>query len=717
MYSHLSWRHSISYPEFEIDDTEITHISQAEFDQLCQKLQLQLNTWLNADAFRPIDRQLRTHLKPTDEFRLIVAAADPKLLRLPWCLWEFFSDYPKAEVALSPPEYTRSLQVSSTRPRGKVRILGILGNSQGINIAQDQQLLQQLPNTEIKFLVEPKAQELNQQLWQPGWDMLFFAGHSSSSKGKGCIHLNPTESLTIEELKYGLRTAIAHGLKLAIFNSCDGLGLAQALADLHLPQVIVMREPVPDLVAQEFLKHFLAAFTQGQSLYLAVRQAREQLQALESKFPCATWLPVICQNPAELPPTWQEWCGTPPVPLRLPTRGELKMMLLTSIAVTTFIFGIRWLSWLQPLELWAFDRLMQLRTTESPDSRLLVITISEQDIQSQGDELRHGSLGEVTLNQLLEKLEKAQPRVIGLDLYRDFPASESVLRNHLRQNDHLIAICKRPAPPDDPSGILPPPELSEDRLGFSDFVQDSDGAIRRQLLFMSPNPTSRCTTAYAFSLQLAFRYLEARGVTPKFTPSGNLQLGGVVFDQLASRSEGYQPVDARGNQILLNYRASPSPQAIAQQVSLTQVLTGQINPNAIKNRIILIGTIAPSSGDYWYTPYGTEFSRKLPGVFIHAQMISQVLSAVLDHRPLLWVWVHWGDTLWIGVWSLAGGIIGWRFHGFLSLGLALSAASGTLTGLCLLLLLQGGWIPLVPAIASLLITGSSIASILDQRND
>jgi hypothetical protein len=75
---------------------------------------------------------------------------------------------------------------------------------------------------------------------------------------------------------------------------------------LHIPQIIVMREPVPNKVAQEFLKNFLTAFAGGQSLYTSVREAREKLQSLEAEFPCATWLPVICQNPAELPVTWKE---------------------------------------------------------------------------------------------------------------------------------------------------------------------------------------------------------------------------------------------------------------------------------------------------------------------------------------------------------------------------------------------------------------------------
>jgi hypothetical protein len=97
------------------------------------------------------------------------------------------------------------------------------------------------------------------------------------------------------------------------------LGLAQDLAELSLPQVIVMREPVPDQVAQEFLKYFLSNFADGKSLYLAVREARGRLQGIEDHFPCATWLPIIYQNPAEVPPTWQELSGALP-PLPIPVR-------------------------------------------------------------------------------------------------------------------------------------------------------------------------------------------------------------------------------------------------------------------------------------------------------------------------------------------------------------------------------------------------------------
>ena len=110
-------------------------------------------------------------------------------------------------------------------------------------------------------------------------------------------------------MKYPLRQAIAQGLKLAIFNSCQGLGIARELADCQIPQLIVMGEPVPDCVAQEFLKYFLQAFATGKPLYLSVREARERLTIFDAQFCGASRLPIIYQNLAETPLTWNQISG------------------------------------------------------------------------------------------------------------------------------------------------------------------------------------------------------------------------------------------------------------------------------------------------------------------------------------------------------------------------------------------------------------------------
>ncbi|MBD2776080.1 CHAT domain-containing protein [Iningainema tapete] len=274
----------------------------------CQKsaneLRSHFNSWLLSESFRPIREKWLQQLNPDDEVRILIRTSSVLLLKLPWHLWDLVEEYPKAEVALSTPDFNLPKEAKTPTYRDKVKILAILGNSAGINVQKDRQLLENLPDAETTFLVEPQRQDINDQLWNQPWDILFFAGHSKTEGEKGRIYINQTDSLTIAELKYALRNAVAQGLQLAIFNSCDGLGLAFELQALHIPQMIVMREPVPDKVAQHFLSYFITAFAEGKSFYLAEREARLKLHGLENEFPCASWLPVIFQNPATVPPTW-----------------------------------------------------------------------------------------------------------------------------------------------------------------------------------------------------------------------------------------------------------------------------------------------------------------------------------------------------------------------------------------------------------------------------
>ncbi|NEQ66831.1 MAG: CHAT domain-containing protein [Symploca sp. SIO2D2] len=192
----------------------------------------------------------------------------------------------------------------------RCRLLAILGNSEGINLEEDVQSLKKLEHmVEIEWLEEPSRRELYPMLWRKKWDILFFAGHSSSEEDltTGNIAINSQDSLNLQQLRNTLRNARQNGLKLAIFNSCDGLGLANALVDLRIPYIIVMREPVPDQVAQDFLEFFLERFSKGMSLHKAFRKAREQLEYLEhTEYPGATLIPEIVQHPTAQPLFWSQ---------------------------------------------------------------------------------------------------------------------------------------------------------------------------------------------------------------------------------------------------------------------------------------------------------------------------------------------------------------------------------------------------------------------------
>jgi CHASE2 domain-containing sensor protein len=704
--------------DFEIESDYVTNVSEVDLHDLCEQLDNSINAWLNSTQFHKIDKQLRTQLEPSAEIRFIIETNDNQLRHLPWHLWNFFTDYPRAEVALSAAEYQQPNIITANISQEKVKILAIFGDSQGIEISQDRTFLEELSHqAEIEFLVEPSLNDLNDRFWKQNWDILFFAGHSCT-KEKGWLQLNQTDSLTLDQLKYALTQAIARGLKLAIFNSCDGLGLAQQLQSLQIPQVIVMREPVPDVVAQKFLKYFLAEFSSGQSLYAAVRYARERLQGLEKEYPCATWLPVICQNPAVAPMIWSQEpktvISTQSDKNRL--QHSLSTLLIASVLVGTLVMGVRYLGVLQPWELQSYDHLMQLRSPdEKPDSRLLIVTIDEADIQYQIQQKMNlrWSLSDQAFNQLLQKLDLYKPKAIGIDIYHDFPFDRKYpeLVNRLKKDDRLFAVCKVAAPVDQAQdGVPPPPEVPIQRQSFSDFVADEGDIPRRQLLHLTPPAKSPCVAEHSFNFQLAQHYLNAQGITWKINSNKNLQISDVEFKELKSHTSGYQKFDASGYQILVNYRSLLSPQKIARQIALKDILTDQIKPELIeslKNRIVLIGVTASSSSDYWKTPYSSnaaDNNQQIPGVFVQAQMISQILSAVLDKRPLLWWWTGWMEVLWVWGWSLLGGIIAWRIQQPLYLGLAIAIALIAIFTICFSIFTLAGWIPLIPSALALIVS-------------
>ncbi|MCC5618542.1 CHASE2 domain-containing protein [Nostoc sp. CHAB 5836] len=712
LYRYYGWRLRL-----EIEETNVTNFSEVEFNDLCQELSSIINIWLNSRQFRKIDQKLRTQLNPNEEICFMIATSDKLLRRIPWHLWNFFEDYPNAEVALSSLEPQASNKIYTQE--NKVKILAIFGNSKGIDISQDKRFLENLSKqAKINFLVEPERKELSNELWEKGWNILFFAGHSYSQE-TGVLQINKSTTITLDRLKYGLKKAIESGLRLAIFNSCDGLGLAEALEDLHIPQVIVMREPVPDLVAQEFLKHFLTEFSSGQSLYSALRSARKRLEGIEDKYPCATWLPVICQNPLEAPMTWQ-------LHRKMLTTKSFLTILLASFLVTSLVIGVRYWGYLQTSELQAFDHFMQLRSqlvTEQPDERILIITIDEADIQYQmnkGMQMRW-SLSDQALAQLLEKLNKYEPRTIGLDIYRNGVVDPKYpnLAARFKEDNRLFFVCKVATTDDDgeSDGIPPPSGVSKKRLSFSDFVADDEVIARRQLLHLAPPPTSLCTTKYAFSLQLALDYLHKEGQTSNVTKEGYLQIGNVVFKQLNEHTSGYQKVDASGYQILLNYRSLPSVEKIAEQVSLRDVLDEKIpleSVQLLRDRIVLIGLSAPTNtNDYWKTPFSANVKPKqkqIAGVFVQAQMLSQILSAVLDRRPLLWWWSGWMETIWVWGWSLLGGITAWYYSKPLYRGLVVMVTLLTLFGLCFGIFILAGWVPFIPSALALLVTQVAVIS-------
>lgn len=379
---------------------------------------------------------------------------------------------------------------------------------------------------------------------------------------------------------------------------------------------------------------------------------------------------------------------------------ELKIIAIASLTASGLVVGLRQLGGLQLSELKIFDYMTQLKPDQPTDPRLLVVGISEADIRIQN----HWPLPDEVIAKALERLQQHQPRAIGLDIFRDIPIAPG--------HDRLVKQLKKPniiainyLGNTGEERIPPPPTLPPEQVGFSDLVSDPDGVIRRNLMFVADGSF----TYTSFSLQLAQRYLESKGVVPQLAETGEVKFGRTVFKQLQPTDGGYQSADTNGYQVLLNYRAANDA---VQVVTLQEVLQGKVDPTLIKDRVVLIGVTAPSAKDLHYTPYSSEKlgNREMPGVVIHAQMVSQILSSVLDGQRLFWFWSGWVEIVWIAGWAIAGAVLGSYMRHWIVLGASSGAVLVGLAGISFGIFTQAGWVPVVaPALAMVLAGGCAVA--------
>jgi predicted Ser/Thr protein kinase len=190
----------------------------------------------------------------------------------------------------------------------------------------------------------------------------------------------------------------------------------------------------------------------------------------------------------------------------------------------------------------------------------------------------------------------------------------------------------------------------------------------------------------------------------------------VPFPRLEKNSGGYINLDMDGSQIFINYRNHNN---VAKNISFTEVLTDKVNPNVIKNRLVIIGTSARSIDRGLDAPYsisGKKISKVSP-VFIHAQVTSQLISAVLDNRPLIWYFPEWLEAAWIWSWSLVGGALAWKAKRPVYLLIVSGITVAGLVGICYLLILQAGWIPVVPTGLALVFTAIGVLGYTSYRTE
>jgi hypothetical protein len=411
-----------------------THFSVQDIYQITHKLTTALNDWLNqGDFYTKIQAQLRTDLNADDLISIAIITDDLLLWQLPWHRWNFFDAYDRCVEFFSKPQF-KTNPYRQVQPNGKVDILAIWGNAPELDLAKDLVALEQ-PRALVQSCQPKSAFEISNRLAQQQIDILFFGGHGEtielnlggSSQALGNIYLDRNTPISIDKIKTDLKQAVDRGLQIAIFNCCSGLGLAQELADLNIPYLIVMRSQIPDKLAQQFCGDLLASYSKGNLFTTAFQYARERLKpGSDRNDEFESWLPILFHNPNSDRVVWQDlsrsWWNLP-LPKSLtkyrdwlaqPQRIPIAWLGI-SLLSTGITLGLKSIEPIQTLEKLALDKFQSAQVAMMPkQSRVTVIDISNRENQDDGRVIPNGEY--ISSETLLQDLAKVPFLALGVDV-------------------------------------------------------------------------------------------------------------------------------------------------------------------------------------------------------------------------------------------------------------------------------------------------------------
>lgn len=321
-----------------------------------------------------------------------------------------------------------------------------------------------------------------------------------------------------------------------------------------------------------------------------------------------------------------------------------KTLLIVSISISLFsalltLFLYRWSpTLLKEVDLRYSDFRFKLRGDVKPGPSVAIVAIDERSINQLGRwpwSRRH-------LAEFIEKLADYRPKVVAFDMTFSEPESDDADRafgtalekgrnvilgyffresatqgpsseslNQLsRSNVKLINFLGRPEPHllgEFPFVETNIPQIGAHAQGFGFFNfpnADTDGVFRRAQLIMA----YKGEIYPSLDIESLRHFLEEE-ILLKVASYGvdSLYIGQTMI-----------PTDERG-EFLINYYG---PSGMFLTYSAVDVLSGEIPPNALKDKLVFVGTTEIGISDLRSTPFDPTF----PGVEIHATVAENILD-------------------------------------------------------------------------------------------
>lgn len=384
-----------------------------------------------------------------------------ELARLPWETWEIGKDLgtpPIIRIARTP---ANILNEPVCPIRRKARVLAILGDNTGLNLGQDTKALRSLRRVASITIIGWKRNEQKAKLNIPksiethffeadalkheiqkaiadvrGWDILFFAGHSNETVLTGGeLGIAPHTSISISEIEDSIHKAKQRGLQFAIFNSCCGINIAESLINLGLSQVAVMREPIHDQVAQEFLVQFLKSLAQYKDVHEALLDASQLLKQEEKRlsYPSAYLIPSLFRHPGAELFRIKPFGPVEALKRWLPTKSEANWLVV--LLIFSLLPPVQSLLLEPRILLQAVYRQVTFQVPSHVEIPLLLIRIDNKSLIADDIQQRH-PIDYSYLAKIVQSLSQRNANLIGIDYILDQVDKQPQNSQKLKQSLH-----------------------------------------------------------------------------------------------------------------------------------------------------------------------------------------------------------------------------------------------------------------------------------------
>ena len=292
---------------------------------------------------------------------------------------------------------------------------------------------------------------------------------------------------------------------------------------------------------------------------------------------------------------------------------RIRQLVLTAgpyLAAVLILALLRSTGLTQTIDLVIYDLITSQRAEGSGrDTPIVLIGIDESDIQHFG-----WPINDRLFCDALDVLKEKGVSAIGFDIYRDkgVGPDQQCLRDRFRDEKTLVSIFNVA------SDIAAVPGTPAGRQSYNDMSVDADGVIRRDLVHVTQQDEA--------TVSFPMRVLEV--ATGQSTLRESLEAGLDQTNWLTANAGGYhnETEAGLGLQRMLRFRQPGS----FPTFSLKDLLEGDVPKKMIQNKIVLIGSTAPSLRDLFEVPH-SRFQRgedlyTISGLEIHANRLATLID-------------------------------------------------------------------------------------------